>query len=290
MSTLYVSYSAHFAEPIKVPTTIRSSNFISTMVNKFVPPRLFGSPLPISGECFSGWIYRLYLCHGSAILTLKIALGIGSNMDFLIDFQPNFTDKDIGLIEAITLVPGSVIRERFFTSISSPFARYLIRQLDGRPLYGVCPACLSEGTPYLRLRWRLAYNVVCEKHSSPIVRDCRNCLRSLSYSRHPKRYRKWTPAESLRRCPFCCAIITTGPRKLSKATAKKLIAWQRSAHESVVRGHYTNKQGETVSANSFLNNYFVSVPYIATKEDYRELDLRLCVESLPQEDFWALTK
>ncbi|HNR14108.1 MAG TPA: TniQ family protein, partial [Thermodesulfobacteriota bacterium] len=66
----------------------------------------------------------------------------------------------------------------------------LTTRRNGVPLHRYCPACLDEDdTPYLRLRWRLAYEVVCERHRCLLLDRCPGCRRHIDFSGLLKRKR-----------------------------------------------------------------------------------------------------
>ena len=65
--------------------------------------------------------------------------------------------------------------------------------------YGLqcCPLCLSEGEPYFRRSWRLAFITVCTHHGNLLIDHCPKCGDSISFYKTP------VEKESITLCKQC---------------------------------------------------------------------------------------
>jgi hypothetical protein len=77
----------------------------------------------------------------------------------LLEFLAERTDQPVHVLASMRLNSGD-IRDLLFQNRSGP---------------RVCPACLSEGVPYFRRAWRIAFYRVCEVHCVALVEACSEC-------------------------------------------------------------------------------------------------------------------
>lgn len=128
-------------------------------------------PAPEPDELLTSWITRL--AHGLGLRPanlLEIVWPPGCNfamLDWTVEpdllaFLAERTDQPVRVLASMRLNSGGDIRDLLFQNWSDPALQF-------------CPACLSEGVPYFRRVWRMAFYRVCEVHRVALVEACSEC-------------------------------------------------------------------------------------------------------------------
>lgn len=122
-----------------------------------------------------------------------------------------------------------------------------------------CRDCLAEdASPYFRRRWRLAFNVVCEKHRVYLRDACGHCGAPVVF--HTGDFgQRLLPLECpITRCTSCGGDLRTGP-DLNRTPFSELIAFQAKLNLALEVGWSASLPGGQVY--SFL--HFEGLRYLA---------------------------
>jgi hypothetical protein len=223
--------------------------------------RLYGSPSLIPGEAIGTWLYRVAAYHRIEPRLLLRMLGLGHSLHSL-DFGSPFKLPTAVAIASLTLNPLDAIlaaisppmhiaADREFRCLTVDLAAYA-------PIYRVCPCCLAEDpTPYIRRSWRLAYNLVCNRHPQPLMSQCPICQYRLDYSGDRLRdHARIDRTTVIRHCPHCSFSLARAiTRPLASDLWKRLAQFQDTLHGIVTSGLCRHPHFGTISAAKVLENY-----------------------------------
>lgn len=139
-------------------------------------------PAPLPGESLSSWRQRVAWANGLPLFPIELGRLQRSDPDLCVDpsellWISTTYGRPAAELEHMTLRRelGAVVR----LIESRRHAPWWLRPKYGAPAAGhgsmYCSACLSEGTPYFRLDWRLAFNTVCPQHQTLYQDTCPHC-------------------------------------------------------------------------------------------------------------------
>nr|MDO8111192.1 C2H2-type zinc finger protein [Candidatus Sigynarchaeota archaeon] len=157
--------------------------------NNFIGPihatKLAFKVVPFEDESTSSWIIRTLranLVNSVSFIREKLNIELGSvDLDFdtpreIVDFFSSCTDLgQDGITKLAPMLPAAIKGE------NSIFAKTFWKTnkwTQGRDTDGArfCPLCLaSDPVPYFRRKWRLALNIICEKHRCLLENKCPSC-------------------------------------------------------------------------------------------------------------------
>jgi hypothetical protein len=175
------------------------------------PPGLSGSlwpmhPKPFSDELLSSWIVRIARAHGSKP-TLFWKRQVPSIHFRTVDRQP-----DEVLLKLISAKTGTPLDRVEAAAVGTYGSLGLCRNGSNDDVIGFCPACLGEGVPYFRRRWRLEFYFACEIHGSLLYDSCPVCRGLVRLERIP------LDANSLAICHACRFDLTKAELKQIAST------------------------------------------------------------------------
>ena len=175
-------------------------------------------PKPKPGELLSSWIVRLARAHGMKVQTYcQLVFGYS---------QPVW-NRDIdklapdAILNALCSVTGASREEARATTLASyegllyerhnPYGhtRWLLPlgiYHRTRRKFGLlyCPFCLRDDEePYFRKEWRLAFNLVCERHGCRMLDRCTQCGAGVAFFRREMGDRHVVDGGEITRCHSC---------------------------------------------------------------------------------------
>ncbi len=148
-------------------------------------------PVPLlPDEAFSGWLVRAALAQGCDPLVLTGELWPKWRV-WTMDCDRGMPDDRLAVLEQECGVAAEAFRASMLPPLMvnvagqvpelhepwpwvRPFGRRNRRCVQG---WQYCPVCLKEddGKPFLRLHWRLAWHVACNKHGTVLLDRCPHC-------------------------------------------------------------------------------------------------------------------
>ena len=176
---------------------------------------------PQSDEILSSWLVRLAMAHGMKVHSFS-SISFPQKAIWNRDIDKS-TDND--LLESLSLLTATSIQRVNETTLSSlegflyerhnkygpnpwilPVGVYHRKRVQ----FGMqfCPLCLSEDKiPYFRLKWRLTFMTICEKHKI-ILRDrCFKCQSAINFHRNELGDFHKFVSDSLTICHICQADL-----------------------------------------------------------------------------------
>lgn len=227
-------------------------------------PRLYGSPTILSGEAVSSWLYRVSRYHGLSIYALRRLVTADRSFSHL-DFGDRLTPTMALDIAAVTLSSPSAILAATSPAmgvLANKNLRCLTFDLATMvPIYRLCSECLAEDDiPYVRRTWRIAYNLVCNRHNRGLIDSCRRCKQPFNFSgAQPQRFAYGDRLAAIRYCDHCGADQAKEPtKKLEEALWLRLRQFQDTLHQIVVSGSLRHPRYGTISAALALESYLVT--------------------------------
>lgn len=222
---------------------------------------LSGKLLPIHlkpqrDELLSSWLTRLSIAHGQTLYsfcTLVLQGGRDTWELFLIaDVDRTAKMSTLALLSDITATP---IDRVIATTINAyeealyeknlsarrrpwilPFA--LSTGVKTRTCLQFCPQCLSEDTySYFRRSWRLAFNVLCEKHQIQLFDKCPTCGEAIVLSRSLKIDANTPLLNPNTHCHFCRSDLRdTKPDQYVRVFSEEEVQYQKLLINAVEKG------------------------------------------------------
>jgi hypothetical protein len=153
---------------------------------------------PLDDELLSSWLMRL------------IRANFMSYRTFYAQVMPNNTDRnrdldrsaDIELLKHFEVKTGAGVERSYRTALRA-YEGFIYEKHNtqgntnwimpigihggAKMRYGLqcCPQCLSEGEPYFRRSWRLAFVTCCVQHGNMLVDRCPECGDTISFIKTP---------------------------------------------------------------------------------------------------------
>jgi hypothetical protein len=220
---------------------------------------------PQEDELLSSWLVRL--AWGSAIKLQHLCVHV-------LGQSPGFLSADIDRN------PQEALLAQLCESTGTPLARGLqigLASLEGRlwcsfhsrgpvpwliPNYRdgrrrlkhglqYCPQCLAEDDqPYFRRKWRLAFNVVCERHGLFLRDECPHCAAPVVFHTGDFGRRLLSAASPITQCPSCLLDLRKDRAPLRPIPDRALVEFHTRLMSCLAAGHETTLPG--ASLYSFL--------------------------------------
>lgn len=247
-------------------------------------PRLYGTPKILPGEAVSGWLYRVSCYHRISLDALLRLLNTGRSSSTL-DFGSHLTSAMAFDIASVTLnSPVAIlaaVSPRMTVLTNKNLQCLTFDRAAMVPIYRLCGECLArDNSPYIRRKWRVAYNLVCDYHARGLMDRCRRCKQpfdfSVMYSRHLS---SGDRLAAIRFCGHCGADQAYKAKKLDEALWLRLRQFQDRVHRAVESGFLKHPRFGTISAALALESYLTKesvIPgnYAITR--FGEIDFRRC--------------
>lgn len=153
-------------------------------------------PQPKKGEILSSWMVRLALENRYHLHTFYSKLLGYSQPIWTRDVDRSATSKLIHLLSDCSSCPTAKIEAatlRHYEGFmyedvrTHGVARWIVplgvyHRLHRNGMQ-CCPLCLKDEAPYYRLKWRISFFTLCEKHKCFLIDECPNCGAVVEYHR-----------------------------------------------------------------------------------------------------------
>lgn len=244
-------------------------------------PRCFGICAIRPDEALSGWIMSVSAANrvspSEQLRAWTYPIRNAYEADFSRRIPPLFAMASLSLVSPIALAR---IHRASYSLLGDFRYAFLSERTDGSYIHRYCPRCLgSDDLPYLRQKWRLDYQFLCEKHNCLLLDKCPSCDNPIDQSLlSSRRLRLGLGRESIfSTCPHCRTSLSKAPRILPPPSIReRLIAAQNTLHNLVVNPSFKHRYAGTVSSAKILHSFLLQ--YAGDEPDdesyYVGLDIR----------------
>lgn len=182
---------------------------------------------PLEDELLSSWLVRLARAHGLRLHTF-CDLAWRRKAIWNRDIDKSADEEILRVLSEKTATPIERVRQTTLAAYEgwlyekhNPYGNTnwilplgVYHRLRRRRGLQYCPRCLrSDGEPYFRRRWRLAFMTVCETHGVLLLDKCQRCGA-------PVNFHRVEPRQESIECCFRCGF------NLNKARTSKLVRCQ----------------------------------------------------------------
>jgi hypothetical protein len=173
-------------------------------------------PQPKEGEILSSWMVRLALENRFLLHTFYSKLLGYKEPIWTRDIDRSATTELIQLLSECSSCPATKIEAatlRHYDGFmyedvrTHGVARWIIplgvyHRLHRNGMQ-CCPICLKDETPYYRLKWRISFYTICEKHKCFLIDECPNCGKIVEYHRLGIGKNLYVKSSELNLCSNC---------------------------------------------------------------------------------------
>lgn len=176
-------------------------------------PRVYGCPKPAPDGALSGWIMLVAAAKRAPVREVLRSWNYRIS-----DAYASDTCRHIPPLSAMVIT--SFVSPRHLAELhwsgrsllAKPTFACLTTHSNGRAIHRYCPLCLRQDQiPYLRLSWRVAFQLVCPEHHCLLLEKCSECGRSVDGARYYREKPTIGVDALFRLCPECGADLTAAP-------------------------------------------------------------------------------
>lgn len=176
-------------------------------------PRVYGCPRPAPDGALSGWIMLVAAAKRAPVREVL------RSWNYRIpDVYAADTCRHIPPLSAMAIT--SFVSPRHLAELhwsgqsllAEPTFACLTTHSTGRNIHRYCPLCLQrDQIPYLRLSWRVAFQLMCPEHHCLLLEKCPSCGKAVDGAKyHDERMRIGIDG-LFRLCPHCSADLAAAP-------------------------------------------------------------------------------
>lgn len=222
--------------------------------------RCFGIPAIRPDEALSGWIIVASSAHrippADLLRIWKYPIRNAYEADFSRRLPP------LSAMASLSLVPPTALARTHLTSqtvLGDPHYACFSRRADGSPIQRYCPRCLAcEDLPYLRLKWRLDYQFICEKHHCLLLDQCPACEKLIEQSKFSVRRTRASMQALFGACPHCRSSLARAPRiRPLPVVMERLVSAQNFVHRLVMNPVFQHRTAGTVASAKILHSFML---------------------------------
>jgi len=237
-------------------------------------------PQILPGEILSSWLVRIAHSNGFQAREFAVNQLLYDREIWRRDIDHLAPQRLIALLARKTGFDGKAIEsttlrsyeglafERFIEYGATRWILPLGIQGRTRRLFGqqYCPLCLAaDPVPYLRLRWRMAFQMVCALHGVLLSDRCPTCARALApYRLNVIPCISWNAQTVIRFCGYCHNDLAS----LAVPVDAQALQVQRSLDAVIDRG-YVEIGGQPIYSHLFLDGMRHLMTGLNTRQDGR---------------------
>lgn len=224
-------------------------------------PRIYGCAPLAEDEALSSWIMLVAVAKRWSVKEILKSWNYRVASAYAADISVHI--PPLSAMASMTFESGLRLTETHWagaTILADTRFSCLSSHNDGVPIHLFCPSCLAQDrNPYVRKRWRLAYQFVCERHSHLLHERCPQCRRRIDYSRFHEIRPKTTVALFFRDCPHCRFDLTQSPSIPTQAELfSLLLETQQLFHRLVTSPFYRHPTAGTIASAKVLQSLLIS--------------------------------
>lgn len=176
-------------------------------------PRVYGCPLPAADSALSGWIMLVAAAKRASVREVLRAWNYRIPGAYAAD-----TCRHIPPLSAMAITsfvsPWHLARLHWSVRslLAEPTFACLTTHSNGHDIHRYCPLCLRQDRiPYLRLSWRVAFQLICPEHHCLLLERCSGCGKPVNGARYHHEKPKLGVDALFRLCPHCRADLGAAP-------------------------------------------------------------------------------
>lgn len=226
-----------------------------------VYPRIYGCAPLAEDEALSSWIMLVAVAKRSSVKEILKSWNYRVASAYAADISVHI--PPLSAMASATFESGVRLAEAHWagaTILADTRFSCLSSHSDGVPIHLFCPSCLSEDDkPFLRKRWRLAYQFVCERHNQLLHDCCPQCHRRIDYSRFHEHGPTTSVTLFFRDCPHCRFDLTKS-RGITTQTEsfRHLVEAQQLFHRLVTSPFFRHPTAGTIASAKILQSFLIS--------------------------------
>jgi hypothetical protein len=176
-------------------------------------PRVYGCPQPAADTALSGWIMMVAAAKRTPVREVLRTWNYRIPDAYAAD-----TCRHIPPLSAMAIT--SLVSPRHLAELhwsgrsllAEPTFAGLTTHSNGRNIHRYCPLCLRQDQiPYLRLSWRVAFQLMCPEHHCGLLEKCPSCGKAVDGARHHHEKLRIGVDALFRLCPHCLADLCAAP-------------------------------------------------------------------------------
>lgn len=246
-----------------------------------IRPRLYGCTPLSNDEALSSWIMLVAVAKRWPVKEILKSWSYRIPGAYEADISRHI--PPLSAMASMTFESGIRLADAHWageTVLADPRYSCLTTYDDGPPIHLYCPSCLAKDKiPYLRRKWRLGYQFVCETHREQLYDHCPHCRRRIDYSRFFEDRPKMDVAMFFRCCPSCgFDLARTRPVRPEEPSFSILLKAQEFIHRLVTSPFFRHPTAGTVSSTKILRSFLITDEVLGPKglkiETYSGIDLR----------------
>lgn len=176
-------------------------------------PRVYGCPQPAANSALSGWIMMVAAAKRTPVCeVLRI-------WNYCIpDAYAADTCRHIPPLSAMAIT--SFVSPRYLAELhwsgrsllADPTFSCLTTHSNGCDIHRYCPLCLRQDQiPYLRLSWRVAFQLMCPEHHCLLLEKCPGCGKAVDGAKYHHEKMRIGVDALFRLCPHCLDDLCAAP-------------------------------------------------------------------------------
>jgi len=219
--------------------------------------RCFGIPAIRPDEALSGWIISAAAAHRVSPVELlrawRYPIRNAYEADFSRRIPPLSTMASLSLVSPTALARAHRASQ---TLLGDPRYACFSQRTDGSYIQRYCPRCLAtEDVPYLKQKWRLDYQFLCEKHLCLLLDQCPSCGKLIDQLALSTRRARIGSQSLFSSCPYCRTALSKAARVLPPPALRgRLVTAQNAIHNLVVNAAFKHPYAGTVSSAKVLHS------------------------------------
>ena len=245
-------------------------------------PRVYGCPRPAADSALSGWIMLVAAAKRASVREVLRGWNYRISDAYAADTCQNTPPLSAMAITSF-VSPWHLANIHWSgrSLLAEPMFACLTVHSDGRNIHRYCPLCLRQDQiPYLRLKWRVAFQFVCSEHQCLLLEKCPGCGKAVDGARYLHEKLRIGVDELFRFCPHCSADLGAAPAIWADDRLREhLLKAQQQLWQLVRQPIFRHPKLGTVSSAKIFES-FVEKPYgveVMSAElgaSYRGIDFR----------------
>lgn len=245
-------------------------------------PRVYGCPKPAPDSALSGWIMLVAAAKRAPIREVLRSWNYRISDAYAAD-----TCRHIPPLSAMAItsfVSPRQLAELHWSGrslLAEPTFACLTTHNNGRNIHRYCPLCLRrDQIPYLRLSWRVAFQLLCPEHHCLLLEKCPKCGKAVDGAKFLDERIRIGIDGLFRLCPHCFTDLVAAPVvRAEERLQSHLLKAQQQLWQLVRQPFFRHPKLGTVSSAKIFES-FVEKPNngeVVSAElgtSYRGIDFR----------------
>lgn len=221
-------------------------------------PRVYGCPWPAPDSALSGWIMLVAAAKRASVRETLRAWNYRIPNAYAADRCRHI--PPLSAMAITSFVSPLHLLELHWSGrslLAEPMFACLTTHKDGRDIHRYCPLCLREDQiPYLRLSWRVAFQLICPEHHCLLLEKCQCCGHTVDGARYYENRLIMGVGALFRLCPECSEDLSAAPVVTTDERMREhLLRTQRQLWELIRRPFFQHPKLGTVSSAKIFQSF-----------------------------------